>query len=613
MEPGKTYVKVLPGRSRPAFVRKRRDPLESGFGLSAIARALGAPAPLLPRRSYSGERVVCVQSAPDPQHTGIPPPPPRLELEYPRLTHPAFFTQEAVQAVAGPSHPLSPASEHQVEKTRLTTKMVKSDESHPDTLSRHACSSCGKYRSPSYNSRHPFVPGEAPKPSICKRCIKEHTSSEESSSREPLKHRRKTKYRKGYRYPKHSIEDFQSAKSGSSSRDEVRIIRVRRISDEYRPRARSRSSSRDCPPAHRSNRTGGVRSYRRRYFDEKIPVVHHRGDMKGRGRARSRSWSRGGSLPRQTRYHRPLRGSSRNTAYYETIHDERTDSRKYREYRLADNEHFGGRVNESSGRRPLLRRNSESMITYHGTPIEIDGENHIGQIEDSYFLQNRNRPNNRRGEPPYDSNYEPRTRRPSNSVGIVRVTRNAEDPAQRLRYGRVAREELRTSLVQPGSMNEDANSGGQFLATGDESRIRRRYTVGREAEEDSEEYSPPGTSSMIPKKKTRILSDEFAELVRYKRRYECVRAPHPPAAPWNPQERYLTTLSYDDDEELARVCERIRIVPNEGYAPFQQPPVDQNSNPYAPAYYRSTMAVDADEGPRKYVQAPSGAIYYRDV
>jgi len=38
----------------------------------------------------------------------------------------------------------------------------------------HICSACQRRRSSAYHDRHPLIPGKAPVPSVCSRCIKNH-------------------------------------------------------------------------------------------------------------------------------------------------------------------------------------------------------------------------------------------------------------------------------------------------------------------------------------------------------------------------------------------------------------------------------------------------------
>jgi hypothetical protein len=54
-----------------------------------------------------------------------------------------------------------------------------------------------------------------------------------------------------------------------------------------------------------------------------------------------------------------------------------------------------------------------------------------------------------------------------------------------------------------------------------------------------------------------------AERISEFRRYPSIEAPSPPpAAPWNPQRRYLPSRPYDDTAEITRTVERTRLSPS---------------------------------------------------
>ncbi|EFE44155.1 hypothetical protein TRV_01048 [Trichophyton verrucosum HKI 0517] len=51
----------------------------------------------------------------------------------------------------------------------------------PATETRHRCAVCGRYRSPSYQHRHPIIPGQIPPTSVCRKCRFTYTSSGDST------------------------------------------------------------------------------------------------------------------------------------------------------------------------------------------------------------------------------------------------------------------------------------------------------------------------------------------------------------------------------------------------------------------------------------------------
>ena len=112
-------------------------------------------------------------------------------------------------------------------------KREEKKESTPETTSihnlLHRCALCQKWRSPAYHARHPPVPGEKPKFTLCRRCQKTETSSESSSDSEPRQsHQRKKKGKKqkkkhqSRRKKGHSSSNLQSPSSSSTELSHVR-------------------------------------------------------------------------------------------------------------------------------------------------------------------------------------------------------------------------------------------------------------------------------------------------------------------------------------------------------------------------------------------------------
>ena len=277
---------------------------------------------------------------------------------------PAVLTAEQpVQTVSAPY-----GTYHTYGGHPITAEVMRHTGHTDEIVLQHTCSSCGKFRSPSYHSRHPLAPGELPKPGVCRKCIKEHTSSEDSDKGES-RHRRSRGYKKSRRKKnrKRRRADYSdSTKESSSSKEEVRIIRrsysagggrrsrkssesrsssdrQARISITYEPAERkTRQSSRDAVRIVES--TDHVESRRRRrsrsrsssrdssgdfvetvgYLDRSgrdsgARIVQPRNHLEGRRRSRSRSRSRNssGDLVEAVRYllrsgRRRSRSSSRS-------------------------------------------------------------------------------------------------------------------------------------------------------------------------------------------------------------------------------------------------------------------------------------------------------------
>ncbi|EFR01996.1 hypothetical protein MGYG_04999 [Nannizzia gypsea CBS 118893] len=77
----------------------------------------------------------------------------------------------------------------------------------PAAETRHRCAVCGRYRSPSYQYRHPIIPGQIPPTSVCRKCRFTYTSSGESTTesddteRRPRRGRRHSRRRRSRSRP----------------------------------------------------------------------------------------------------------------------------------------------------------------------------------------------------------------------------------------------------------------------------------------------------------------------------------------------------------------------------------------------------------------------------
>lgn len=149
MIPGQTYVGVLPGHNKPAFVRKRKYPHEG----TSICHLLGqAFAPL--RRSMGSSHSSTMRSW-------------RRVSYYDSDYDDHFY----------PHHRRPP---HRCNDDRVPAN---ADHGRYVSTLQQACSGCGKFRSPNWCSRNPLVPGEVPRPNMCRSCRSKHTSSEDSEER----------------------------------------------------------------------------------------------------------------------------------------------------------------------------------------------------------------------------------------------------------------------------------------------------------------------------------------------------------------------------------------------------------------------------------------------
>lgn len=190
MIPGQTYVGILPGHTRPVFVRKRpvdigRPPLflTQVFGSSRRAYSVEAPGkPSMFRRSRSG-----------------------LYYDYATAKYrPKYYVDHA------PGRTI--------------------------TSTQQTCASCGRFRSARWQSRHPLIPGSASRPGLCGRCRHKHTSSEEER---PRYHRR----RRHHRHRDYTESTDDSYSTSWESRRAAR--RHRSYSRDCRRRSLARSPSKE--------------------------------------------------------------------------------------------------------------------------------------------------------------------------------------------------------------------------------------------------------------------------------------------------------------------------------------------------------------------------------
>ena len=201
MQSGRVYIGRLPNHNGPVFVRKRRKSFANPFGIPSITSI------------HAAQRYVpdyhCTTTA------MYQPPPPTYVM-------PAPSTQ-----VVQVSQPVEAST------TTVTTTI------EPQAPSKYSCASCGKFRSARYHYRHPLASGETPRPTLCRKCVNQHTSSEDFEDMERARWKRR--HRESCR-PKHrsySSEEW----SNSSSHEERRRHHRYRSSDESRRHARSDQSS----------------------------------------------------------------------------------------------------------------------------------------------------------------------------------------------------------------------------------------------------------------------------------------------------------------------------------------------------------------------------------
>jgi hypothetical protein len=216
---------------------------------------------------------------------------------------------------------------------------------------QHQCGSCGKRRSAGFQRRHPIAPGEIPNLSICRRCTRNHTSSDTTDDDIQLlrESRRKYRVRRKYRKTKRSYITTSSDTDCTTSEEEIRVIR------KARSLSRTRSVSREHPTITVTLDSASAPTTRiiRRQSSVVQPVeyIHY-------PRRSSHYDEYTDENPVEYEYHR--RSYSTN----------RTHS-PYRGRRIVSYGYDGDYAVESDRRAPhISHRRSSSVAAEHGTPYK---------------------------------------------------------------------------------------------------------------------------------------------------------------------------------------------------------------------------------------------------
>ena len=529
MEPGRTYVTVLPGRKRPAFVRRRRDPLDKPSGI------IQAPVTIRPR-SYSTERFhreVPPCSEPNFKYIMGPPPPrmipfapssapqqpPMLVLPPQHSIHheqpyPPMYIQQASMTYPAenplPLQVINPPPEPETRITEGAPSNIKKD----GLVQKHTCSACGKLRSASYCARHPLAPGEVPRLSTCRRCIREQTSSEESNAEE-FRHRKKSlrekdhKEQKSGRKRRGRRESSYLSRQSSSDLENICIVQ------------RAHSSSKNHAHRHssRSSSIGSTSDRQRLRLAEKFRVVKRTIYVDASPR-RSISESRMHSLHGDLRYERRVESRDSKPDSYNHI---RNESPIPHQWSLVENEYDHLRKNEHSSV-SALRQFPNSIRARKTTPYRAEREESLEDARKSDFVYTgrRSHPSARTPEESYD--YDPNYDGPpppppplTRSARIVKVTRHMEDSAPvPTRSARI----VKVTMDRDNSARPQRTANDQFeervpraalmrsasyqsplprpiMVESAESRRARGQDLWRrsiivEKQDESDEYSPPG-------------------------------------------------------------------------------------------------------------------------
>ncbi|KAI4182808.1 MAG: hypothetical protein L6R41_005766 [Letrouitia leprolyta] len=108
---------------------------------------------------------------------------------------------------------------------------------------KHTCAACGKFRSARYHYRHQLAPGETPRPTLCRKCVRQHTSSEEFDEIERARRRRRERQAQQQQHRHRRSYSSNEWSSSSSHEERRRRHRYRSLNEARRHRGLPRSSS----------------------------------------------------------------------------------------------------------------------------------------------------------------------------------------------------------------------------------------------------------------------------------------------------------------------------------------------------------------------------------
>ncbi|KAI9789222.1 MAG: hypothetical protein M1835_001785 [Candelina submexicana] len=321
MVPGKTYITVPSGHSKPAFVRKKGKNVGWGFGLLADAFAT-------PRRD-----IIQVASKPKEEPKPEPPQvcPPYYYLisqqqQQSQITHsanplgeqqsqaqqqlPAPAPAQAAPNPPPPAAPQQPAPVASAAPTAPATEVKAPGEQSNLSIARHQCFYCHKVRSAGYHRRHPVLPGQVMLPTVCRKCERQRTpSGDEDEKKTP----RNASAKEESKEISHKVKKNRKAKKEAARKYRCAISK----SDEE-----SLDRSQNDGPIYRSRRLRsytGVRYFPKRANSREIgpnrPRVIRRGNGTSEGEetewVRSRLRIKHRSRSEESRGMTPLQDSRR--------------------------------------------------------------------------------------------------------------------------------------------------------------------------------------------------------------------------------------------------------------------------------------------------------------
>lgn len=549
MQPGRVYVGRLSGHNGPVFVRRRKTSFRNPFGVPSVTSIWAQPA-ASPMEYQHASTVVCQRQ----------PPQSVLVAQTPTYATSQQTVQQPQYLQLPPPPPIG---------TTTTTTTMHQEPQPQYASTKHTCAACGKFRSARYHYRHPLAPGETPRPTLCRKCVKQHTSSEEFNEIEQARWRKSE--RQARKQQHHRIYSSDEWSNSSSHEERRRQHRYRSLSDARSRRRTLRSSSaantkvyiirrpearqrpwrssegvrfirrvrtseerpRPSPQPRASHRYGpfdGHRSYEEFYSDEHVEAD----DIEHRGRAHSR-----GSHSIEEDYVRVSTSTpKRRLSLLDRLGRSRSRSSSRSRRHRDRSDHF-----EDESVRISIRSREPSPLRYERYEHEYEERTELPSRfpwrngSDSMFV-NRDTTTLETRSDDYFDRHRHRGRSPGfgqkRSVRIVRARSPSILRRGSLDHG--TRNHRRVRFARSRSRSSHGESHHDVR----QSRRRRRH--GRSQSSSSEE-------------------ETRAERLLQEHGFRHIRAPSPSPVRYESHRRRITHTSRDDDDEFGSIFDRSHLSP----------------------------------------------------
>ncbi len=267
MVPGKEYIMIPPGHTKPAFVRKKRQ--STGWGLRLLGDAFADPRRDVIQVASKPKEEPKPKPKPEPPHAAtyyylMPQQNQQLQIAQPGM-QPGLPQSQAQLQLMAPPPPAQATPNPQSAATSAATPAAPANEvKAPDgqsnlTIARHQCFYCHKDRSAGFHRRHPIHPGQIMLPTVCRKCERQRTPSGDEDEKKrshsaSAKEKSKDESRKRKERRRQRKEATRKQKGGLTKSDEESLDRFQNDGVMYRSRRRrSLSGVRYVPNATRAS------------------------------------------------------------------------------------------------------------------------------------------------------------------------------------------------------------------------------------------------------------------------------------------------------------------------------------------------------------------------